>query len=629
MQLKLRTLLLVLPLVVSSCSDTLDTNVHPGGMISVTVGSDPRIGIQSESRTAIESDGQTIRWNTGDKIALWAVNAENQMIISAQTFDLWHYNATYNAAKFTATIPAPAEGSYNYYAASPLPTSVNGTEATYSLPAIQEFKTAELGATLTNLPYDIMVADPVVGKALVEGDNNDNINLAFHHKVHLIKVTVESNGLGQKVSEVALTFPSPVVGTLTVDVANPNAEPVLTDGSNTLIIRFDEPVEPGTTVIAAIAPIDVPASENVQIVSYGETHESLTRNIPGKNFAAGRTTPLFYNIPTQGAEYTRLSLSLPADKGLSTLGEEVQTLRVITSGDVPQTMECTVDIDGNGIAIVHPLHNRSLYDKDLSGTKITVEYDSENAIVSSSVTLPQITHHTANTIEQLSVPYLFSEDFSSAKGFNKDDNPGVGGTDSQAGEKTIYDLSIPEVNLSPGWTATRIGIQAGTALRICGRWEGTYIFVAVTNRNAGRVDSAPLKGIKPGKSIKVNVSYKFKGSRYSVVRKNIFGGDNGGGNGNAVYSYGYTYTQGGQTGGSDIEYSLGSDVVLPKTTGGDRTKNQTYTDINQSNTYTIPNATDDCRLSWKVSSTMDNAPTPGANGNFWLYLDDIQVSITK
>ena len=78
---------------------------------------------------------------------------------------------------------------------------------------------------------------------------------------------------------------------------------------------------------------------------------------------------------------------------------------------------------------------------NLSGKTVTVQYESESAVVSNTLTMPQITESGSNDIT-FSVPYLLAEDFSSINQNAGDyDNPEVGGTTIANGDGTAIDLS--------------------------------------------------------------------------------------------------------------------------------------------------------------------------------------------
>ena len=155
------TTLLALPLVFASCSETPAADTKPAaGTIEVSIGSGPKIGIRTgaQTRTELDEDGKSVRWADNDRIVLWAVNSQAQTTIDRQVFKLWHYNAEYNTAKFTATVPEMPEDTYVYYAVSPEPVSAEGLKASYRIPAEQD-------GTFSG-DCDIMVAAPVEGTAL-------------------------------------------------------------------------------------------------------------------------------------------------------------------------------------------------------------------------------------------------------------------------------------------------------------------------------------------------------------------------------------------------------------------------------------------------------------------------------
>ena len=368
------TTLLALPLVFASCSETPAADTKPAaGTIEVSIGSGPKIGIRTgaQTRTELDEDGKSVRWADNDRIVLWAVNSQAQTTIDRQVFKLWHYNAEYNTAKFTATVPEMPEDTYVYYAVSPEPVSAEGLKASYRIPAEQD-------GTFSG-DCDIMVAAPVEGTALQQGDNSEMVNLEFDHKVHVLMIRIPSNDLGEEISKITLTFPEPVAGTLTVDAADPAAAPQLTDGSNILTLSFDTPKKPDDTVYAVIAPVELTSEQEVTITATGTTRESRPKTFPGKHFAEGHTTPISYSIPPVGP--TTLRVSLP-DTGKSTLGENITSFTLTAAEGI--------DLNGGGSNVLtFPVETAGNFDfvfdefpEALAGQSVAVSYESENALLS-------------------------------------------------------------------------------------------------------------------------------------------------------------------------------------------------------------------------------------------------------
>lgn len=607
MQIKPRILLLALPLLAAACSDNPESDSRPR-TVRVTVGSDPRIdlGAQAGSRTSIGNDGETVRWNGDDTIALWALDAaDGTPAFEAHPFAMFHYNTTYNSAKFTADIPPMQAGTYRYCAVAPRPKAVAGTLATFDIPAIQKFRTAELGAACTALPYDVAVATPVTASELVEGDNSEGVNLTFRHKVHLLKVVVEGNELGEKVSEMVITFPEPVAGSLTVDVADPDAASVLTGGGNTLTLRFDNPVEPGTTVFAAIAPADF-TGRDITIVAYGETGESLVRTIvPRKEFAAGHTTPIRYTIPVMGRLFTRLTFALAKDaqdNPENFLGEPVQ--QITLTAPAGATFDnglakriLTPDAEGN-----YTLTFKPSWQDGLSEQTLTAQFESEHAIVTGPITIPAIRPYEPNSAAYR-VPYLFEEDFSGTTTHNVNGGLSSSGHDGATEWGDAYGLA--------GWSGNQYYIEGGKAIVI--RHQAEKYFLLGTYR--GRVDSCPIKGIKDGMTVKVSVSFVYNG-KTSTSSNNL-----------PVMHYGSTtnqnalsgYYQGGSStisGGNKIEYEAGT-VTAPT--------NGSFDNIGNSINFMIDGCTNQRRLSWDCYITKDKSGTTQQ----WIFIDNVKVSIAQ
>lgn len=485
MRINFRTILLALPLAFGSCSDFSDADTRPAtGTISVSVGSGPKIDIESEDRTRTElgKDGVSVKWASDDQIALWAVNSRSETAFSKQVFKLYHYNTDYNTAKFRGDIPQMPADTYTYYAVSPVPAESNGTQATYLIPAVQNGD--------FNGDWDVMVAEPVKAPALEKNDTGETVQFQFRHKVHVLKIRIPKNDLGEKVSEITLAFPQPVTGRMTVDAADPDAEPTLTSGNNTLTLRFDTPKDAGDVVFAVIAPIELTADQAVTITAICEVGESEPRDIAGKHFSEGHTTPIAYHIPAIGRYYTRLSFSLPADKGTATLGEEIEKITLTApEGSLfdngTNVREFTPDADGKYTMVLKPS-----WTDNLSGKTVTVQYESESAVVSNTLTMPQITEFDSNSVPAFSVPYLLAEDFSKASSFT--------GGSSTSGSAAGDDLSGQGLS---GWVGgQRLKIEAGKSanLRMYNNIGGPY---------HSRIDTAPFTSIKEGKTPRVKVTF--------------------------------------------------------------------------------------------------------------------------
>ena len=619
MRINFRIIWLALPLVFGACSDSSDADTRPATeTISVSVGSGPKIDIESEdkSRTQLGEDGVSVKWASDDQIALWAVNSRSETVFSKQAFKLYHYNTDYNTAKFRGDIPQMPADTYTYYAVSPVPSESDGTQATYLIPDVQD------GGF--NGDWDVMVADPVKAPALEKNDTGETVQFQFRHKVHVLKIRIPKNDLGEKVSEITLAFPQPVTGRMTVDAADPDAAPTLTDGNNTLTLRFDTPKGADDVVFAVIAPVELTAEQPVTITAICEAGESEPRDIPGKHFSEGHTTPIAYHIPAIGRYYTRLNFSLPADKGMATLGEAVGKITLTApEGSLfdngTNICQFTPDAEGKYTMVLKPS-----WTDNLSGKAVTVQYESESAVVSNTLTMPQITEFGNNDIT-FSVPYLLAEDFSNIIQFDYDCNVGTGTSSSSAGNKDAHLLSDKG---AIGWTAARVGGETGKCIRSSCRFEGGGVGKASSYaRYPGRIDSPPVSGIKSGKTVRVRVSFDYVGGQDSWMMDS--NKNKGGTYGNPTFNYGYTTNSGQPNGGDNLENPVEAEDIALET---DKSWN---TPLSNWNTKTfLADFNSAHRISWKVNvNRIGNVSSWsgifGANGNHYLYLDNIKVSIVN
>lgn len=599
------TTLLLLPLL-AACSKAPEVATDPAAQtIEVAIGSGPRLDIttQSATRTTLDEEGTQVKWQTGDQLALWAVNSASQRVIEAATFSLYHYNASYNSASFRGSIPALAEDTYSYYAVSPVPAATDGLQVSYDIPAVQD-------GTFHG-EWDVMVAKPVTGEALREhdrkdangiSDNSDIVNLQFAHKIHVLKITLPKNDLGEPITEIELTFPTAVTGRLTVDASNPEADATLSGGSETLTLRFAEPKDAGDVVYAMIAPVTLEEGEQISILAIGESSESESRTFApasaDRTFAAGHTTPINYNVPGLGRMFTRLNFRLD-EAGANTLGEEIDSFTVTApEGWVFEdgTRSRTFDVTGTGDYLIR-FREYPNQTAETSGFQVT--YDSEHALLTETFTLPAVTPETLNQVAAFRVPYLFEEDFSGVNGAGHDD-------DKYTGNASGYDLQ--DMNL-PGWSGQRVGSNAeARAVRVHSRHEGAWGINAYYN---GRITSAPLSNLKSStQPVSVKITFRTGGSH-------------------AGTAYGSNFCQFGTT--TNTGNMLYSDTDM--TAVGDRLTipgECSYTNIPHA-IETLPAfpATKETRLSWKVTNDDSKSPFGGSYTSYYVYLDDIRVSIAQ
>lgn len=595
----------LLALLALSCTERAkETQEQPAERtIRVAVGSGSRLGI--ESRTALADDGRKVVWSADDVIALWAFDGEGAAVLDGHPFRLWHYNAEYDSAKFTADIPEMAEGAYDYCAFYPVPDAadIDAGHVSYTVPAVQ------------NGRYDpasnIMTAC-CSGGALVEGDNSDRVHLEFAHRVHLLEFTVPTCALGEAVQSLELEFPVAVAGRLTFDAADAGAEPVLTEGSNRLSLRFDEPLEAGAKACALIAPVEIPADRPVAIRAVGTTGESRTDTFgAGRRFAAGGVTPIEYNIPEMELHYTIIDFTLTNDGRTPniTLGEPVRTFTLSVDGGTFDNGLATrsfaladVAASATGERTFRMVFKE--FDDNLSGKTVTVTYDSQHAAVSDSFVMPTLEAGGTNRAAKLEVPYLFEEDFSETTANNNNNHGSLSDTGHSSDIMWGDDCGLP------GWSGNQFYVEPGKVLAIRHQTEkymllGTY---------RGRVDSKPIGGLK--QSHKVHVSFNYDGRS---TNKSI-----------PVLNYGYTtdqqalfgYYEGGSAvikGGTKIDNARSVNAAL----NGELRDLDPDTALKRE--FDIDGCTAEHRLSWDCF--VESAAS--RNSQQWIFIDNIRVSIVN
>ena len=455
---------------------------------------------EDATRTTINADGKTTHWSVGDKLAVWAMNAEGGYTFERATFTLRYFSGEFNKAFFTSNIEAMAEGDYTYYLAYPEPKSVEGTQATFSLPAAQSGKYEG--------SCDIMIAEPVVDGALTASKKME-LSTVMRHQMHALKITIpeKASNFADKVQVLEITFPVDVVGDVTLDVTNPEAEPTYSNTSNTITVRSDEGFVVGSDIWVFVLPGTVSGDVSYKITGFEQRSEVATYPLE-REFERGHVTPIRMAMPPF-EKYTAFHFSI----GKNYLGEDFNFFTLY-------------DNNGNNMGTYYRnAENRYTWEylgemsaDAYSNTSWTLVFDSDNAVVENSVNLGTIRPYFGQNISPVDVPYLLYEDFNDA---SEAENLGNNTYSSSEREQPGVALS----GTLAGWNAARFWIKPGAA-RINSRYQSVKIFVAFASYHYGRLDTPPLgngsRGLKAGASVEVNVSfdsalYKHKSSSLSLT----------------------------------------------------------------------------------------------------------------
>ena len=545
------------------------------------------------TRTSIDPDGQSTRWAPGDKLVLWAKDANGDFVLSNALFSMRHYSTEFDHAYFSANINEMAEGDYTYLLSYPQPVAVEGTLATYTVSATQSGN--------YDGKYDIMVAEPVVAKALSAKERVE-LNTVTKHQMHALKINVPEgrNLYGNRFYRLEITFPSDVVGDITVDVSDPNAEPTYTNTSNVIVVEREEGFDVGEDIWVFVLPGSVEGDVTYRV--RGERRHSEYTTFPmSRTLERGHVTPVRMMIPVVYPYYTEVTFSV--DK--NNLGEDFNYFDVYDG----ETLMGKFERNASNKYIVS---YEGELDADVYDNKtIRLVFDSNNAVVETSVNLGDVTAYTSKSYS-VTVPYLFTEDFSTLQGYNGDYDAGpyisVDGATTAA--KDLSQYGIPS-----GWTGARTGCDAvGSAILVGGRVD---CVIAGTTRAYGRLDAPAMSKIKAGKQVNVKVSFTYSGSRsgsstyYPVGRCGYTTIPD------AINGYATQFNN------DEAFKDIDGAVTIPNIP-----TNGSAAAATAEMTYTIADCTSEHRLSWHVGH-MGYKSWKIDNGNGWMYVDNIKVQIVK
>ena len=545
------------------------------------------------TRTSIDPDGQSTRWAPGDKLVLWAKDANGDFVLSNALFSMRHYSTEFDHAYFSANINEMAEGDYTYLLSYPQPVAVEGTLATYTVSATQSGN--------YDGKYDIMVAEPVVAKALSAKERVE-LNTVTKHQMHALKINVPEgrNLYGDRFYRLEITFPSDVVGDITVDVSDPNAEPTYTNTSNVIVVEREEGFDVGDDIWVFVLPGTVEGDVTYRV--RGERRHSEYTTFPmSRTLERGHVTPVRMMIPVVYPYYTEVTFSV--DK--NNLGEDFNYFDVYDG----ETLMGKFERNASNKYIIS---YEGELDADVYDNKtIRLVFDSNNAVVETSVNLGDVTAYTSKSYS-VTVPYLFTEDFSTLQVYDGDYEAGpyisVDGATTAA--KDLSQYGIPS-----GWTGARTGCDAvGSAILVGGRVD--CVILGAT-RAYGRLDSPAMSKIKAGKQVNVKVSFTYSGSRsgsstyYPVGRCGYTTIPD------AINGYATQFNN------DEAFKDIDGAVTIPNIP-----TNGSAAAATAEMTYTIADCTSEHRLSWHVGH-MGYKSWKIDNGNGWMYVDNIKVQIVK
>lgn len=580
------------------CSSKENTP-HPDRQITVYLkaiqpGSDP--SSSPTTRTAIGGDNlDHTYWSERDTIELyWRKTGSSDALNSGQPCTCCEFGGT--VSTFSTEMEALPSGSYDYFAAYPEPASVNGTQITYDLPAEQPgtYCPPDLHAEYTG-NLDFMLATPLSSQPNLDGDNT--LTMKFIHQCHVMRIQVPTgrNQWGSPIRKLRVEFPSPVVGKMTMDLTDPTATPTLTEGSNTVTAVLSKPLTEseeddvnGNYVWLFLCPGTV--NGTVRFTAYNENgYQSQSLSIElNKTLEAGKITPVNMTIP-QELPVSWIDFSIVGNN----LGEEPQSFTVTApsgatfrNGTATQTFAINSE-NKYSLAFYNEVDGVAVGDL-LSQEGVTITYDTPNVLISeqTAVTVQPEGHTTTH----LTVPYLLYEDFSDVNSFDYETDR------STSNPNAIW---LDQYGLL-GWSGTRVGVETGKAMRISVRHETIAQY-------PGRVDSPPLSAIKEGHSVKVRLSFN-AGQTSEWVRCKV-----GVTTENSLHS-GNTEPEGGLT---ETQFALNAD----------------YNNIPNAYTFQsesfLQSCTNQTRLSWNVVRKYDLWGNGGAFQTWFIYLDNIRVSIIQ
>lgn len=568
-----------------SCNGPEPESVVPQGEAEVCIGI-------PETRTVLDADGLSTRWEKGDRFALWAF-AGGSATFATVPFDFWGNKAEHTgAALFRGKVPAMPSDTYTYYAASPVPAATEGTRVSYDLPAVQD--------GTWHGDYDVLLAQASGRELRVPAagaiDDVNPLDLRFRHKIHALKVTIPEgrNRFGRPVTRLRVQFPVAVAGRLTWDLAAPDAAPAVEQASDAVTLEFARPVGAGDSFWIYVAPCDLTGREVRFTATDGAEFSWPIETGAFRNLEAGQITSVTLTIPDlrPQSDY-RLTID-PAQLGEAVT--EIDALELPEGYSFP-SLDLALRQAGPLAANADGTFSVRIFSDMGPGFPSEVGLTVGSANTTGVVGKLGSGQCTASGITAagctVKAPYLFFEDFSGVVNNN---------TQSDNNSGTMMDAG----NL-PGWSGSRWETVQDNS----GYLElHTYIGTTTSNMDNkwGRGDTPPMSCLKS--SVPLRISYKVGGSKADGIfgaqlrSKCVFGTHN---EGSAI---------GGGTGGG----TKPANVVESY----DTDTNNYATMAEKS--HVVPSCSSTTRFSWFLDYSKSGTVTAKS---IHLYLDNIRVTIAQ
>lgn len=619
-------------LLLGSCSPDMSTTpMEPANEITVGL-----YAGDGQTKTTMLSNGLSAAWEAGDQLAVWAKNQSGSYVLSNQIFKT--YGIDSGRGFFTSSLSsAMPQDRYTYYCTYPAPVSVSGEQVTFNVPANQDGRVSA-GA-------DIMIASPVVSgplQAIPEIEDHSTMAMQMNRMMHQFRFYIPEGhtAIGnERITKLVLTFPQDVVGKATFNMTDPDAAGVLSSGGKQITLNLVDGLYASSAqsqeyACMVMMPRSFAQGEMLQVKAYTADKIAVIDpiDLKGRNFQAGHSTPVQL-IVKQIKEYPyQLTFKVAANN----LGEKPNSITLTAPSSCVwegHSSNVYTYAPGRkievGEQIIIRFEDEAAF-KAFSGKSIAVKYDTDNTLTSQNVTIPNLSSANSATLS-LTVPYLFYQDFSGVGSFNDGhDSPTVG-----TASDTYKGISEFSSNGLPGWYGARVGVQGGTALRICCRYEHVLLAGAYYK---GRVYTPFLSNIKDGKDVKISVSFRYGSNRDE--RDPLLGSPP---KKQALLYFGVN-TQSAVTNPDEIEGDLIDNVtglvagsgyasatpssLNPMVIKGEAmsTSGGSYTSFEGTKNVTIDNVDNGMRLGWIVTT---NNTSSNTNGNYWLYLDDVKVQVAQ